>query len=82
MRPGKEDLEPENDHGHGQSRWREEDVNGDDVDDDRREQSERERDEAVAQERSAGSRIDRKEQREDVAAGDESADELSGLAPE
>jgi len=53
---------------------------GDDVHDDRREHSQRERHEAAGQERGPRDRIRPKKQREEVPAGDEPTHELRGGA--
>ena len=51
-----------------------------DVDDDGRQNGQRERDEAINQQRSAGEQVRHKQQREKISAGGKSADELRRLS--
>jgi hypothetical protein len=80
VRPGEEELKRDNENCKLESGWSEEEVDGDDVHDDRREHSQRERHEAAGQERGRRDRIRTKKQREEVPAGDEPIHELPGAA--
>ena len=78
VRPGEEELKRDGEDCKWESGWSEEEVDGDDVHDDRREHSQRERHEAAGQERGPRDRIRPKKQREEVPAGDEPTHELRG----
>ena len=80
VRPGEEELKRDDEDCKWESGWSEEEVDGDDVHDDRREHSQRERHEAAGQERGPRDRIRPKKQREEVPAGDEPTHELRGGA--
>jgi len=66
VRPGEEKLKRDDEDCKWESGWSEEEVDGDNVHDDRREHSQRERHEAVGQERGPRDRIRPKKQREEV----------------
>ena len=80
VRPGEEELKRDDQDCKWESGWSEEEVDGDDVHNDRREHSQRERHEAAGQERGPRDRIRPKKQREEVPAGDEPTHELRGGA--